>query len=379
MPDPATLVETKSLALTALASGVPRWITRLKSALEPSYWEEVAWAAGATIVAFVLGRIVAHLLLLLANRWSRMTATTVDDLVVKRLADPLHWLLPLFAIELALTAVELGDTAREAVRQVLVVLTILNIGWLLFRVVLVAEDIISTRLVVDGAIKADARGNYTQLQSFRNIAGFLIALVSVGLSLLSFAGVREIGTSVLASAGVLGIVVGFAAQKSIATLVSGLVLAIAQPIRIGDVIVVEGQQGTVEEITLSYVVVRLGDLRRLVLPVGQFLDKPFENWSRVSPEMLGNVLLYLDYTLPVEELRAELKRLLDATPRWNKRSWSLDVVDTTDRSLVVRAQMSADDPATAWDLRCEIREKLIGFVQANHPGALPRAREVSVE
>jgi len=249
----------------------------------------------------------------------------------------------------------------------------------LFRVVLVAEDIISTRLVVDGAIKADARGNYTQLQSFRNIAGFLIALVSVGLSLLSFAGVREIGTSVLASAGVLGIVVGFAAQKSIATLVSGLVLAIAQPIRIGDVIVVEGQQGTVEEITLSYVVVRLGDLRRLVLPVGQFLDKPFENWSRVSPEMLGNVLLYLDYTLPVEELRAELKRLLDATPRWNKRSWSLDVVDTTDRSLVVRAQMSADDPATAWDLRCEIREKLIGFVQANHPGALPRAREVSVE
>lgn len=374
-----TLAEPRLVALAALGSAVPRWIRRLEPALERSYWEEVAWAAGATVIAFALGRLVAHLLFLVANRWARMTSTPVDNLVVKRLADPLRWLLPLFAVELAFTAVELGDAAREAVRQVLVVLTILNIGWLLFRVVLVAEDIISTRLVVNGAVRADARGNYTQLQSFRNIAGFLIALVSVGLSLLSFAGVRELGTSVLASAGVVGIVVGFAAQKSLATLVSGLVLAIAQPIRIGDVIVVEGQQGTVEEITLSYVVVRLADLRRLVLPVGQFLEKPFENWSRVSPEMLGNVLLYLDYTLPVEDLRLELKRLLDASPRWNKRSWSLEVVDATDRALVVRAQMSADDPPTTWDLRCEIREKLIAFVRAQHPGALPRAREVSVE
>ena len=256
---------------------------------------------------------------------------------------------------------------------------ILNVGWLLFRIVHVAEEIVAARLVVDGAVKADSRGNYTQLQSFRNIAGFLIAIVSTGLALLSFAGVRELGTSVLASAGVVGIVVGFAAQKSIATLVSGLALAIAQPIRIGDIIVVEGQQGTVEEITLTYVVVRLSDLRRLVLPVGQFLDKSFENWSRVSPEMLGNVLFYFDYALPVEELRAELKRLLDASPRWNKGSWSLQVVDMTDRTLVVRAQMSADDPSTAWDLRCEIREQIIAFVQAKHPGALPRAREESVK
>jgi len=259
-----------------------------------------------------------------------------------------------------------------------VVLLILNIGWLLFRVVHVAEEIVSTRLVVDGAVRADARANYTQLQSFRNIAGFLIAIVSGGLALLSFAGVRELGTSVLASAGVVGIVVGFAAQKSIATLVSGLVLAIAQPIRIGDVVVVEGQQGTVEEITLTYVIVRLGDLRRMVVPVGQFLDKSFENWSRVSPDMLGNVLLYVDYTMPIDALRTELARLLAAAPRWNKVSWSLDVVDTTDRAMVVRAQMSAEDPSTAWDLRCEIREKLIAFVQSKHPGALPRQRSADV-
>ncbi len=367
------------MALVALAGGVPHFIARLEPLLHFSYWEDVLWAVGATVVAFFVGRLAAKVLGLVASRWARMTATPLDDVVVKHLKDPVRWLLPLFAVQLALSGVELSERAMAAVHHVLVVLSILNIGWLLFRVVHIAEEIVSTRLVVDGTVKADARGNYTQLQSFRNIAGFLIALVSGGLALLSFTGVRELGTSVLASAGVLGIVVGFAAQKSIATLVSGLVLAIAQPIRIGDVVVVEGQQGTVEEITLTYVVVRLGDLRRLVLPVGTFLDKSFENWSRVSQDMLGNVLLYLDYTTPIDALRTELQRLLAASKRWNKVSWSLDVVDMTDRSLVVRAQMSADDPSSAWELRCEIREKLIAFVQAKYPSALPRQRELSVE
>jgi len=365
------------MALTALAGGVPHWVARLEPILHVSYWEEALWAIGAAVVAFVLGRVVARLLFILASRWSRMTVTPIDDVVVKHLRDPLRWLIPLFGVELALSGVELSDRAEAALHHVLVVLTILNIGWLLFRVIHVAEEIVSTKFVIDGAVKDTERGNYTQLQGFRNIAGFLIAVVSLGLALLSFAGVREIGTSVLASAGVVGIVVGFAAQKSIATIVSGLVLAIAQPIRIGDVVVVEGQQGTVETITLTYVVVRLGDLRRLVVPVGQFLDKPFENWSRESAEMLGNVLLYLDYSLPMEELRKELKRLLDASPDWNKKAWALDVVDTTDRSLVVRAQMSADDPTRVWNLRCEIREKLLAYVQANHPQALPRQRETS--
>jgi len=366
------------MALGVLASAVPHWIVRLEPALHYSYWEDVLWAIGATLVAFILGKVVARVLILVAEYWSRLTATPLDDLAVKHLKDPVRWLLPLFAVEVALSGVDLSATAETAVHHVLVVLLILNIGWLLFRVVHVAEEIVSTRLVVDGAVRADARANYTQLQSFRNIAGFLIAIVSGGLALLSFAGVRELGTSVLASAGVVGIVVGFAAQKSIATLVSGLVLAIAQPIRIGDVVVVEGQQGTVEEITLTYVIVRLGDLRRMVVPVGQFLDKSFENWSRVSPDMLGNVLLYVDYTMPIDALRTELARLLAASPRWNKVSWSLDVVDTTDRAMVVRAQMSAEDPATAWDLRCEIREKLIAFVQSKHPGALPRQRSADV-
>lgn len=361
-----------------LALAAPHWIHRLEPVLHYDYWEGVIWTVGAVAAAFVVGRLAAHVLHRLARRWSRMTSTPLDDLLVKHLRDPLRWLIPLFFVGFALATVEISDRARTTLHQILVVAAILNVGWLLFRIVYVLEEFLSTRFVVDGALKDEARGNYTQLQSFRNIAGFLIAIVSVGLALLSFAGVRQVGTSVLASAGVVGIVVGFAAQKSIATLVSGVVLAVAQPIRIGDVVVVEGQQGAVEEITLTYVIVRLSDLRRLVLPVGNFLDKPFENWSRVSPELVGNVLLYLDYTVSIDTIRQELKRLLDASPLWDKKTWSLQVVDSTDRTLVVRAQMSASDPGNSWDLRCEIREKLIGFVQEKHAAALPRSRNASV-
>lgn len=372
------LAVTEDISGALLALAAPQWIQRLEPVLHRVYWEGVLWAAGAIVTAFIIGRLVAHLLHRVARRWSRMTATPLDDLLVKHLRDPLRWLIPLFFVGFAVTTIDISETARAALHQLLVVATILNVGWLLFRVVYVLEEFLSTRFVVDGALKDDARGNYTQLQSFRNIAGFLIAAISVGLALLSFTGVRQIGASVLASAGVVGIVVGFAAQKSIATLVSGVVLAVAQPIRIGDVVVVEGQQGAVEEITLTYVVVRLSDLRRLVLPVGNFLEKPFENWSRVSSELVGNVLLYLDYTVSIDAIRDELKRLLDASPLWDKKSWSLQVVDSTDRTLVLRAQMSAADPSSSWDLRCEVREKLIGFVQEKHAAALPRSRNASV-
>src|SRR5262249_20754058 len=150
--------------------------------------------------------------------------------------------------------------------------------------------------------------------------------------------------------------VGFAAQKTISTVLAGVVIAVAQPIRIGDVVVVEDEGGTVEEITLTYVVVRLWDLRRMVLPINHFLEKPFENWSRSSPQILAPVLLHFDYSVPIEKLREELGRLLDASPNWDRMSWNLQMTGATDRSVVLRAQMSAVDAPTAWALRCEIRE-----------------------
>jgi small-conductance mechanosensitive channel len=178
----------------------------------------------------------------------------------------------------------------------------------------------------------------------------------------------------LASAGVAGIVFGFAAQRSLATILTGLVIAIAQPIRINDIVVVEGEFGSIEEITLTFVVVRLWDQRRLVLPVSYFTERPFQCWSRSSTELTGVVLLNVDYGVPVDSVRVELGRIVQDCPHWNRRSWALEVTDTTEHTVVLRAQMSADDSGAAWKLRCEVRERLIGFLQQQCPEALPRLR-----
>jgi small-conductance mechanosensitive channel len=370
-----TMGSAVATPLFALASThLPRWVRHLEPLLHFDYWEDVVWAAGAALLAFVAGRGVARLLFFIVNRWTRRSATRIDDALVRHLRAPVRWLLPLLSVAWALSVVDLSETAHEMLRQCFVVAIILTVGWLLFRVVHVLEEAVATRLLVDGAVSADSSGNYTQLQTFRNIAGFLIAVVSVGLALLSFAGVRQIGTSVLASASVIGVVVGFAAQRSIATILAGVTIAVAQPIRIGDVVVVENQGGTIEEITLTYVVVRLWDLRRLIVPVNTFLEKPFENWSRGSTELLGSVLIYFDHSLPLEAVRAEFTRLLEASPYWDHKISSLQVTDTTERTIVIRAQMSAADAASTWNLRCEIREKLVEFVQGKHQAALPRQR-----
>jgi small-conductance mechanosensitive channel len=186
--------------------------------------------------------------------------------------------------------------------------------------------------------------------------------------------VRQFGTAIIASAGVAGIIVGFAAQKSIATLLAGFQIALTQPIRIDDVVIVENEWGRIEEITLTYVVVSIWDLRRLVLPITYFIEKPFQNWTRTSADILGTVFIHVDYSAPLDELRAELTRILEASPLWDRKVAVLQVTDAKERTLEVRALASARDASAAWDLRCEVREKLIAYLQKNHPGSLPRLR-----
>jgi small-conductance mechanosensitive channel len=356
---------------------MPAWIHRLEAGLHPAYWEGVLWSLAIAAVALLLGRLLASLCTTLFARWARVTSTPVDDVLAKHLAQPVRWLFPLLSLGVALPGLELGQVVHAYVKQILLVVIILMIGWLFFRVVRALEEVLGLRLTVDGAVRPEARANYTQLQGFRNIAGFLIGLVSLGLALLSFTGVRQVGASMLASAGVAGVVLGFAAQRSIATIVSGLVLAIAQPIRIDDVVVVEGESGVVEEITLTYVVVRLSDFRRIVLPINYFLEKPFENWSRSSPDLIGRVLLHLDYSVPVEAVREELRSILERSPHWDRRSWALHMTDATDKTVVLRAQMSAADNNAAFELRCEVREKLVKLIRDKYPYAFPTARNIT--
>ena len=192
--------------------------------------------------------------------------------------------------------------------------------------------------------------------------------------LLSFDSVRRIGAGLLTGVGVGGIIVGFAAQKSLGNLLAGFQLAFTQPIRMDDVLVVEGEWGRVDEITLTYVVLKIWDQRRLILPINYFIEKPFQNWTRVSAELMGTVFIYTDYTVPVEELRQELTRLLNGNALWDKRVNALQVTDAKEQTLEIRALMSARNSSDSFDLRCFVREHLITFVQQHYPEALPKTR-----
>jgi len=203
----------------------------------------------------------------------------------------------------------------------------------------------------------------------------IIVVIALATMLMSFDKIRAIGLSILASAGIMGIIVGFAAQRSLATLLAGLQIAITQPIRINDVVIVDGEWGTIEEITLTYVVVKIWDLRRMIVPVTFFLEKSFQNWTRSTTNIVGTVFLYVDYTAPVPEIRQKLLEFLQGSKIWDKEVWCLQVTNATERVLELRAMMSAADAPASWDLRCEIREKLVDFLKETYPECLPRARE----
>jgi small-conductance mechanosensitive channel len=186
--------------------------------------------------------------------------------------------------------------------------------------------------------------------------------------------VRQLGTAILASAGIIGVVVGMAAQRTISTFIAGLQIAFTQPIRVDDVVIVENEWGRIEEITLTYVVVRIWDLRRLVVPITYFIEKPFQNWTRVTADILGTVFIYVDYTVSVDAVREQLQKILNDCELWDKKVCVLQVTNTTEKTVELRALMSAEDASKAWTLRCHVREKLVEFVQKNYPNALPKIR-----
>ena len=214
----------------------------------------------------------------------------------------------------------------------------------------------------------------TQVQVLRHIATVVIVILTISIMLMTFPNIRHLGESLFASAGLAAIVGGLAARSTLSNLLAGIQIALTQPIRLEDVVIVEGEWGWIEEITTTYVVVRVWDLRRLVLPLSYFIEKPFQNWTRESTDLLGTVFLYVDYTIPVEEVRQQLHRVLESSRMWDGKAWGLQVTNLTDRTVELRALMSAPESSTAWDLRCYVREKLVQFLQERYPECLPRAR-----
>jgi len=248
------------------------------------------------------------------------------------------------------------------------------ITWFLIRSIHLSREVILRRYDISEKDNLKARKIITQFRVLENIVIFIVVLVAIAIALMTFDGIRRIGVSLFASAGVAGIIIGFAAQKLIASVLAGFQIALTQPIRIDDVVIVENEWGWIEEITLTYVVVRIWDKRRLIVPSTYFIENPFQNWTRVSADILGTVFIYTDYTVPVDELRGEFTRILEGSELWDGQTNVMQVTNATEQTVEIRALMSTADSPTAWNLRVLVREKLILFLQQNYPGSLPRTR-----
>jgi small-conductance mechanosensitive channel len=329
---------------------------------------------GVFAVTIWISYRLTHALDAVLSSWAARTDSKLDDLLAPLLGASLRIIVPVLGIILALPILNLPNPIAAVVAHGTSILMIAAIATILFKAARVFEKVILTRFDITLADNLRARKIYTQIYVIRKVIDIAIGLFAVASVLMLFAEVRELGASLLASAGIVGVVAGFAAQKTIANLFAGFQIALAQPMRLDDVIVVEGEWGRVEEITLTYVVVRIWDDRRLVVPLSYFIEKPFQNWTRTSAELLGSIFVWVDYSFPVEEGRMALKQIIEASPAWDKRFWNLQVTDANEQTMQLRILATSVDSSVLWNLRCEIREKFIAYIQACHPQALPRLR-----
>ena len=325
--------------------------------------------------ATVLGSLLQRLGLAIGRRLVRLTRFKWAELLLQSAQGPLRLLVWAVLVVAATRFLLLPPADQLAVDTLSNSLIIIAGAWFLLRLLTQGAGRIQELAANDSEDPARIRGLKTQLAVLQRVVASAIYMVSAALFLLQFEVVRNIGVSLLASAGIAGLVIGLAAQRPVSSLLGGIQLSVTQPIRIGDTVVVEGETGTIEEIRLTYVVVKIWDLRRLVLPMTYFLDKPFQNWSKGGGQILGTVMLQVDYAADVELFRKELLRILgtDAAALWDGVTSSVAVTDASDRTITLRILLSAADPSKSFDLRCLVRERLLVFLR-QHPEWLPRTR-----
>jgi len=327
---------------------------------------------GAAVLAgaAALGLLAARLIVQGA---ARVTRDGGGD-PVARLRRPVMLFVPALACLLALPAAGLPEEALTLVRRLVSLLLIGAAGWLAFGLLGLAADLAVRRYAIDHPDNLENRQIQTRIAVFRRTGAVLIVFITAAVMMMSIPSIRHLGISLFASAGVAGIVIGLAARPTIANLIAGIQIALTQPIRVDDVVIVEGEWGWIEEITTTYVVVRIWDQRRLIVPLTNFIEKPFQNWTRQTADILGSVFLHADYRVPVAEVRAELERIVSKSDHWDGRVCVLHVTDATDRAVQLRALVSAANSPDAWELRCKVREELLAWLQRTHPEALPRIR-----
>lgn len=337
-------------------------------------WISVLWSAGILAGAIVIALVIRAVVFWVLKRMAKRKGDLLFHSLVRHGARPSHWIFPLLAALIVLPGLPLPHIALVAMEHAVSIGLIASIAWLAILLVDVATDIISGRYRMDVADNLTARRIQTQFGMLHKVVVFLVVVIAVAVILMTFSAIRSIGDSLLASAGLASLVVGLAAKGTLSNLVAGVQIAFTQPFRIGDAVVIEGEWGWIEELGTMFVVVRIWDLRRLVLPLSYFLEHSFQNWTRTSADLLGHCFIYVDYTVPVDPLRDELRRICESTKLWGGKVCVLQVSDCEPTSLQLRALMDARNSGDAWDLRCLVREKMIDFIQKNYPGSLPRYR-----
>ncbi|MGA7673162.1 MAG: mechanosensitive ion channel family protein [Nitrolancea sp.] len=343
-------------------------------------WQDALISLGLVIGAAVIGLLIHRIFYLIATRATLVErewwgpAGTLNASMVHRSRRPAKLILPLVAMILVLPLVPVTDHVIDPLRHAIGLGLIGAFAWLIVAMVDVVGDMADARFRIDVEDNLTARRLRTQVHVLRRIAVIIVGVIALAAMLMTFQSIRRIGESLFASAGLAALIAGLAARPTLTSLIAGIQIALTEPIRLDDVVIVEGEYGRIEEIGSTYVIVRVWDQRRLVVPLNYFIEKPFQNWTRQSANILGTVYLYTDYSVPVEEIRSELHRILEKSDKWDGKVCGLQVTDSTAQVMELRALLSAPDSSVAWDLRCLVREELIRFVRERYPESLPRTR-----
>lgn len=326
-----------------------------------------------SLIAFLIGFLLRFILLQFFRYWQDHDRPLFKSLE-QHLRGSFLLFIPLIVCKIGFSYLALPTQAQPTLTNILNIGIILSLASVMVRLTNVVQDLLFRRYDISKADNLRARKVRTQIIYVKKIAIVVIIALAFALILLNFSSVRKFGTTILTGAGVAGIIIGFALQKSLANLFAGIQIAFTQPIKIDDAVVVENEWGWIEEINLTYVVVRIWDMRRLVLPITYFTENTFQNWTRNSAQILGSVHLYVDYAMPLEPLREQFIKTLEQTELWDGQAQAFQVTDTDEKTMTIRLLMTAKNSPTAWDLRCYIREQMITFIQTHYREYLPKVR-----
>lgn len=305
---------------------------------------------------------------------SNETTSELDRVLARIFFLSLRVIVPLLAIAVGLNFITLPEHYHWARSTAISACIILAVSWALAQIILGLDDLILLRYKLDEEDNLRARTIYTQVHVIQRIGLAVLSILTLASILLLFPDVQKFGQALLASAGVASIIIGLALQRALGNLFAGIQIAFTQPIRLDDVVIVENEWGWIEEITLTYVVVKIWDWRRLVVPISYFIEKPFQNWTRTSASIIGTIFIYVDYTIPVDKLRSAFEKIVKEQKLWDGQVYCLHVTECKERTVELRVLVSAANSPQAWDLRCAVREAMLKHVQETYPDSLPQVR-----